>query len=468
MQQRARNQQRAPIQQRKGPIVIDPADYALWNSGVPRPYLKALSRDDLLTEGDGVRVRDSGGRWYLDGRSGLWNVTLGYGNTRVKEAIKQQVDRLPFANSYGYGRPAQVTVDCAEALVRHLPEGINHVRFASNGAQAVEMALQLSRFLRLRAGQPERMAVFAMWDGFHGQGPGAGMVTGVPYLHHQTGPMLPEVHHAPGPFSAGATQGVSDMERLITEFGPERVTAVIVEPVVGEGGHILSPEYLGSLGRFCRQHDIHLIFDEVVTGMGRVGDFTRAGQLPDVTPDIITLGKGITSGYVPMSAVAIHDRLYEQLHERTTGDTALSVGSTNDGHAVAAAAALAVIGALTEDGVLENVRRREADLLSALGKLQAQHPELRAFRALGLFCGLELGEPGGPSWSPGKVNQLRMTLESRGVLSSSLRVVPNLMLMPPLVITEDDVAEIADALDGALTDVKSGRRPESGFAKAMG
>ncbi|GHC77809.1 aminotransferase family protein [Streptomyces flavofungini] len=448
--------------------MIDPADYALWNSGVPRPYLKALSRDDLLAESDGVRVRDSGGRWYLDGRSGLWNVTLGYGNTRVKEAIKQQVDRLPFANSYGYGRPAQVTVDCAEALVGHMPEGINHVRFASNGAQAVEMALQLSRFLRLRAGQPERMAVFAMWDGFHGQGPGAGMVTGVPYLHHQTGPMLPEVHHAPGPFSVGATPGVSDMERLIKEFGPERVTAVIVEPVVGEGGHILSPEYLGSLGRFCREHDIHLIFDEVVTGMGRVGDFTRAGQLPDVTPDIITLGKGITSGYVPMSAVAIHDRLYDQLHERTTGDTALSVGSTNDGHAVAAAAALAVIGALTEDGVLENVRRRESDLLAALGKLQAQHPELTGFRCLGLFCGLELGEPGGPSWSPGKVNKLRMALESRGVLSSSLRVVPNLMLMPPLVITEDDVAEIAAALDGALTDVKSGRLPESGFAKAMG
>ncbi|WUR85707.1 aminotransferase class III-fold pyridoxal phosphate-dependent enzyme [Streptomyces phaeochromogenes] len=448
--------------------MIDPAHYAMWNSGVPRPYLKALSPDDMLTEADGVRVRDAGGRWYLDGRSGLWNVTLGYGNTRVLEAVKRQVERLPFGNSYGYGRPAQVTVECAEALVRHMPEGINRVRFASNGAQAVETAVQFSRFLRLQEERPERMAVFAMWDGFHGQGPGAGMVTGVSYLHHHTGPMLPGVHHAPGPFMAGADPRVSDLERMITDFGPERVTAVIVEPIVGEGGHILSHEYLGSLARFCRTHGIHLIFDEVVTGMGRVGDFTRAEQVPDVTPDIVTLGKGITSGYVPMSAIAIHDRLYDQLYEGTTGDTALSVGSTNDGHVLAAAAALAVIDVLTEDGVLANVARREADLVAELGKLQAQHPELTGFRCQGLFCGLDFGEPGGEAWSPSTVNRLRMALERRGVLSSSLRVVPNLMLMPPLVITEDDVAEIVAALDGALTDVKSGRLPESGFAKAMG
>ncbi|MEC4019151.1 aminotransferase family protein [Streptomyces sp. H27-D2] len=448
--------------------MINPAQYSMWNSGVPRPYLKALAPEDMLTEAEGVRVRDAGGRWYLDGRSGLWNTTLGYSNQRVKEAIKNQIDRLPFANSYGYGRPAEVTHECANALVAQLPDGIDWIRFASNGAQAVETAVQLSRFLRLRHGHPERSAVFAMWDGFHGQGPGAGMVTGVSYLHHHTGPMLPGIHHAPGPFSSPNADGVSEMERAISEFGPERVTAVIVEPIIGEGGHILSNEYLGSLARFCRAHDIHLIFDEIVTGMGRVGAFTRAEQIPEVTPDIITLGKGITSGYVPMSAVAIHDRLYQQLHDNTTGEFALSVGSTNDGHAVAAAAALAVIDVLTKDGVLENVRQRSADLVTGLGKLQARHPEITAIRCQGLMCGLEFGDEDGAPWAPSAANKLRLALESRGVLSSSLRVAPNLMLMPPLVVTEADVAEIVEALDGAITDVKAGRHPESGFAKAMG
>lgn len=444
------------------------AEQALWNSGVPRAYLKALEPEDMLAEADGVRVRDSGGRWYLDGRSGLWNATLGYGNQRVKEAIKKQIDRMPFANSYGYGRPARVTADLANTLVQHLPDEINRVRFASNGAQAVEIAVQLSRFLRLRTQQPERMAVFSMWDGFHGQGPGAGMVTGVSYLHHHTGPSVPGVHHAPGPFVPEADARVSDMERMITDFGPERVTAVIVEPIVGEGGHILPDGYLESLSRFCRAHDIHLIFDEVVTGMGRVGDFTRTEQVPGVTPDIITLGKGITSGYVPMSAVAIHDRIFDLLYENTSGGHALSVGSTNDGHAVACAAALAVIDVLSQDGVLENVRERETDLVAQLGKLQGQHPELSAVRCQGLFCGLDFSDPGGDPWSPSTVNKLRKAMESRGVLASSLRVVPNLMLMPPLVITEEHVTEIVNALDGALTDVKTGNLPETGFAKAMG
>ncbi len=414
--------------------MISSEDYPLWNSPAMGAYLKTVSPETMLAEGRGVRVRDTGGRWLLDARSGLWNVTLGYDHPGIKEAIRRQLDTLPYANLIGYGRPSALSMEAAEALLPHLPSHLNKIRYCSNGSQAVETAVLLSRFLHRAQGAPERNTVFGMWRGFHGLGAGGGALTGIPYVHHQAGPLLPDVMHAPGPFEAHGDGQASDLERLMTDFGPERVSAVVVEPVVGEGGHVLTREYLTSLAQFCRTHGIHLIVDEVTTGMGRTGAFTRSGQL-DLRPDMLTLGKGLTSGYAPLSAVVLSDEVYQAVRGLPY-DQQFFIGSTNDGHPLSLAASMAVVEALTTEGILENVRARGAELERRLTSVVKRHPQVTSVRGTGLMYAIESDEP----------DLLRLAMEARGVLVSTLA-------KWPLVISSDEIEEIVVAVDQALGDV---------------
>ncbi|MEV5508544.1 aminotransferase class III-fold pyridoxal phosphate-dependent enzyme [Streptomyces orinoci] len=418
--------------------MISPADYPLWNSPAMSAYLKEVSPETMLAEGRGVRVRDAGGRWFLDARSGLWNVTLGYDHPGVKEAIKRQLDTLPYANLIGYGRPSALSLTAAGALLPHLPGHLSKIRYCGNGSQAVETAVLLSRFLHRAEGAPEREAVFGMWRGFHGLGAGAGALTGIPYLHHQAGPLLPGVAHAPGPFESHGDGGTEDLRLAMADYGPERISAVVVEPVVGEGVHVLTEDYLRSLAGFCRSNGIHLIIDEVTTGMGRTGAFTRTGQL-GLRPDLLTLGKGLTSGYAPLSAVVLSAEFYQRLHQLPL-ERQLFVGSTHDGHPLALAASLAVVEALTTEGVLDNVRERGRELEQRLNDVVKRHPSATAVRGTGLMYAIEVDRP----------DLLRHAMEARGVLVSTLARWPAIVIIPPLVISADEVEEITLVLDQAL------------------
>ncbi|MEU8953446.1 aminotransferase class III-fold pyridoxal phosphate-dependent enzyme [Streptomyces sp. NPDC048518] len=432
--------------------MIDRDTYPLWNSPSMGAYLTTLSSENMLVEGRGVRVRDAAGRWFLDARSGLWNVTLGYDHPAVTEAVERQLHTLPFANLVGYGRPGAIAVEAAEALLPHLPVHMNKIRYCSNGSQAVETAMLLSRFLHHSGGDRERLAVFGMWRGYHGLGSGAGAVTGMSYVHDQSGPLLPQVHHVAGPFEGAAAPG-DGLEQTITDYGPERVAAVVLELVVGEGGHVLSDAYLHSLERFCRGHGIHLIVDEVSTGMGRTGAFTRTEQV-GIRPDILTLGKGLSAGYAPLSAVVLSDEVSARLFDLDFEQKFL-VGSTNDGHPLALAASMAVIETLADGGVLDNVESMGALLQEGLLEVAARHPQVAAVRGTGLMQAVEIavGEDGATAGGA-VADHLRLALEERGVLVSSLAMVPAIMIIPPLVVTASDVEEIVTTLDKALADIR--------------
>lgn len=432
--------------------MIDRDTYPLWNSPSMSAYLTTLSSENMLVEGRGVRVRDAAGRWFLDARSGLWNVTLGYDHPAVTAAVERQLRTLPFANLVGYGRPGAIAVEAAEALLPHLPVHMNKIRYCSNGSQAVETAVLLSRFLHHSAGDRERLAVFGMWRGYHGLGSGAGAVTGMSYVHDQSGPLLPQVHHVAGPFEGAAAPG-DGLEETITAYGPERVAAVVLELVVGEGGHVLSDAYLGSLERFCRTHGIHLIVDEVSTGMGRTGAFTRTEQV-GIRPDILTLGKGLSSGYAPLSAVVLSDEISARLFDLDFEQKFL-VGSTNDGHPLALAASMAVIETLADGEVLDNVEAMGALLREGLLEVAARHPQVAAVRGTGLMQAVEMaaGEEGATAGGA-VADHLRLAMEERGVLVSSLAMVPAVMIIPPLVVTASDVEEIVTTLDKALADIR--------------
>jgi adenosylmethionine-8-amino-7-oxononanoate aminotransferase len=434
---------------------MDPAGYALWNSPSMRTYLEQLSADKLLVEGKGTRVRDAGGRWYLDARSGLWNVSLGYDHPRLTAAIERQLHTLPYTNQQAYGRPAAVALEAAERIVAHMPEGFGKIRFTSNGSQAVETAVLLSRYLRRVEGTPERTVVFGLWRQFHGFGATAGALTGLPYIHHQSGPLIGDVLHARGPFEAVAADRFDDLPRMITDYGPERVTAVVLEPVVGEGGHVLDAEYLRTVGDFCRRHDIHVIMDEVTTGMGRVGDFTRTAQT-GATPDIITLGKCLTGGYAALSAVVLSDRIYARMQEAAQVRPFLT-GATNDGHPLALAAAIAVVDELADGELLAAVRERGERLRGLLEELARRRPEIGAVRGTGLMQAVEFADPDATPWEPYRVNAVRLAAEERGVLVSNLAMVPAIMVIPPLTVDDSEVEQIVDTLDGALDDLATGR-----------
>lgn len=414
-------------------------------------YLKTLSPENMLVEGCGVRVRDAGGRWFLDARSGLWNVTLGYSHPRVQAAIKRQVDTLPYANLIGYGRPAAIAVQAADALLPHLPEHLNRIRYCSNGSQAVEIAVLLSRFLHRTRGEAHRLAVFGLWRGFHGLGATAGAVTGLPYVHRQAGPLLPDVQHAPGPFEPIGDGSTSDLQRLITDYGPDRVAAVVVEPIVGEGGHVLGAEYLRSLAGFCRQHGIHLVVDEITTGMGRTGAFTRTAQL-GVQPDMLLLGKGLTSGYAPLAAVVLSDDIHAQVLALPY-EQQFFIGSTNDGHPLALAASIAVTECLSTDGILDNVAQRGRELHEGLLDVAKRHSRISAVRGAGLMYAVELGRPDGVPMEEATANHLRLAMEARGVLVSTLALWPAIMIIPPLIVERDDIDEILLVLDQAMDDI---------------
>jgi 4-aminobutyrate---pyruvate transaminase len=440
--------------------MIKPEDHALWNSAVPRIFHKTSDSGGMIVEGRGVRVRDVAGRWFLDARSGVGNVPLGYDDQRVIKAIKDQLDTLPYANMIGYGRPSAISARAAEALIPHLPPHLTKVRYCSNGSQAVETAVLLSRFLHRAHGAPERETIFCLWNGFHGLGPGAGALTGLPYVHQQCGPLLPGIQHARGPFEPISGDTGSDLERRITDYGPNRVAAVLIEPIVGEGGHVLPDDYLHSLQRFCRRHGIHLIIDEITTGMGRAGAFTRSQQL-GLAPDILTLGKGLSAGYAPLSAVALSEQLYRQILDLPY-DRPMFIGSTNDGHPLALAASIAVINILATDAIFDNVKRAGARLHRALTAIAASHPAITAIRGTGLMYAVELtpstgggggrgtAGSGGGGMAP-SANTLRLAMEHHGVLVSTLASWPAITIMPPLISTDDDIDQITTALEDSLT-----------------
>lgn len=206
----------------------------------------------------------------------------------------------------------------------------------------------------------------------------------------RAGPLMPDTHHAHGPWWPSAER----LEQRITDFGPSRVSAVVVEPITGNGGIVLSTGYLRSLADFCASNEIHLVSDEVTTGMGRVGALTRSEQI-GVIPDLMTLGKGITSGYAPLSAVAVHERVYRSFLD-VPSDGPFPLGSTSDGSPLAMAARAAVLEVLLEGEVLVNVAERSASLQQRLSALQARHEHIAEVSGHGLMYGPGMADPEGP------------------------------------------------------------------------
>jgi adenosylmethionine-8-amino-7-oxononanoate aminotransferase len=438
--------------------VFDSDSYRAWHGTAPmEDFFRTADPGMFLVEGTDCTVRDQAGREYLDARSSMWNVTLGYSCEPVKAAMHAQLDVLPSGTVMRYEHPTAVAAEYAGRLADSLPGPLDYVRFGNTGSQMTEAAAMLSRFYRLMTGEPDRTTVITVLGSYHGTGPLATALTGEPVLQKYSGPIDRAVRHVEKPpervhdDDPDRCDGscVAEVTGLIAELGAASVTAVMVEPVLGTFVQPVPVHYLERLARECRALGVHLIADEVTTGVGRAGAMTVSERL-SATPDMLILGKGLSAGYFPLAALAVSRDIYTELARREHKIGFLN-GSTTDGHPLGMAAGLAVLDLVGKPDFFPEVRETAAFLRETLAERLADRPEVAAIGGEGMMLGVGLHHPDGTGWSVREVNRLRFACRDQGLLTSfSDGVLP---LLPPLVLSRSDAVLLADRLRAALTAV---------------
>lgn len=366
-----------------------------WMPFTANRQFKASPR--LLERAEGMYYTASDGRQVLDGTAGLWCCNAGHGRREISEAVSKQIARMDFAPTFQMGHP--LPFELAEKLAAISPEGLNRVFFTNSGSESADTALKIALAYQRAIGQGSRTRLIGRELAYHGVGFGGMSVGGMANNRRAFGPMLPGVDHLPhtldlqrNAFSKGVPQhGVEradELERLVTLHGAENIAAVIVEPMSGSAGVILPPVgYLQRLREITAKHGILLIFDEVITGFGRVGE-AFAAQRWGVTPDILTCAKGLTNGAIPMGAVFVADRLYDAFMQGPESVIEFFHGYTYSGHPVACAAALATQQIYQQENLFQKAIDLEPYWQEALFGLR-DLPNVIDIRTVGLVAGIQ-------------------------------------------------------------------------------
>lgn len=425
---------------------------AYWMPFTPNRAFKKNPR--ILESAEGMYYQTIEGKKILDGCAGLWCVNAGHGNRKINEAIKSQVDKMTYSPAFQAGHKS--AFEFAERLAQLFPGDLNHAFFTNSGSEAVDTALKISRAYHTARGKAEKIKFIGRERGYHGVNFGGLSVGGVMANRQAFGPLLPEVDHLPhthdlakNAFSKGQPEhGADKADRLldlIALHGAHTIAAVIVEPMAGSAGVLVPPKnYLEKLRKICTDHDILLIFDEVITAFGRLGDNSAASYF-DVQPDIMTTAKGLTNGAVPMGAVMVSDKIYDSMMQGFENMIELFHGYTYSAHPLACAAGLASLDVYKS----ENLFGRANDLAPYWQK--AIHSLARFdcvidVRNIGLVGAIELqpreGQPGA------RALDVYLKAFEAGLLIRSTGDI--IALSPPLIITEQQVDTIVNILDDIL------------------
>jgi adenosylmethionine---8-amino-7-oxononanoate aminotransferase len=412
-----------------------------------------LDNEPVIVEAaEGRELVDVEGRRYLDAISSLWVTTLGHRVPELDEALRAQIDRVAHTTLLGNGNRA--VVELAEALAEVVPVDRPHFLFASDGAAAVEQALKIAFQYWANLGVEGRTGYLALGHAYHGDTVGSLSLGGGGFGTDLFDPLRfgrlagqggSTVVRAPGYDDPRALDAAAD---LIDAHGP-RLAAVVVEPLVqGAAGMLLAdPGAFGPLVEACRRHDVLLVVDEVATGFGRTGTLFASEQC-GLRPDLLALGKGLTGGYLPMSATAASARVYDAFLGPDLSERTFYHGHSYSGNALAAAVALRHLQLLGEWDVLANVRARAATLRRLAGERLAPLDAVADLRLCGLMGGVELAPPAdGLRWG----RRVCAAAVRRGVLLRPLGDV--VVLMPPLTVTDAEVERIVDTLAASIAEV---------------
>ena len=407
----------------------------------------------IVVEAKGTRYVTEDGRQLLDGAAGMWCVNAGHGRREIVEAVAAQAARMDYAPAFQWGHPG--AFELSARLAALLPGDLDYLFYGNSGSEAVDTALKIALAYHRRRGEASRTRLIGRERGYHGVGFGGTAVGGISNNRKQFGALLAGVDHLPhtfdlaeAAFSRGQPQRgahlADALDRLAALHDPSTIAAVIVEPVAGSTGVLPPPVgYLERLREICDRHGILLIFDEVITGFGRLGEAFAAERF-GVRPDMITMAKGLTNAAVPMSAVAVAKPIYDALMEGPPG-VELFHGYTYSGHPLACAAALATLGIYAEEGLFARARALEPAFEDAVHGLK-DLPGVIDVRNIGLMGAVELAPRAGAPGARGFDAYLKCF--ETGLM---VRQIGDIVAMsPPLVVSEAEIDEMVGILGAAV------------------
>ena len=419
----------------------------------------------IVVSGEGSFVTDIDGRRVVDAVGGLWNVNLGYSNDAIKQAIAEQLAELPYYSAFR-GTTHPRLIELGRRLVELLkPEDARRAFFTSGGSDSVESALRIVRQYWKVRGQADRTKFLALKKGYHGTHFGGASVNGNSNFRRAYEPLLPGVFHLPTPFVYRNPFDESDpqtlaalclaaLEEEIKFQGPDTIAAFIAEPVQGAGGVIVFPNgYYASLKKLLDVYDIPLIADEVVTAFGRTGEWFGC-RLDGVKPDLMCIAKAITSGYFPLGAVVVNEKIESAFKANKDALGAIYHGYTYSGHPVGCAAALACLDETFARDLPSNAKSQGDYLLDGFRKLGERYESVGDARGKGLMLGLELVSDRARKIPAGK-GYMRAIADGAYEAGAMIRTSGNIVILsPPLVLTRAEASQILEALDAAFAGAK--------------
>lgn len=417
----------------------------------------------VLESGQGMYLTDASGKTLIDAFAGLWCVNVGYGQESVVRVASEQMRRLPYATGY-FHFGSEPTIRLAEKLAALAPGSLNHVYFTLGGSDAVDSAIRYVIQYFNVTGRPSKKHFIALERGYHGSSSTGAGLTGIGLFHRDFDVPRPWQHHIPSPYpyrnpvghdaQAVIAQSVKALTAKVEELGADNVAAFFCEPIQGSGGVIVPPQgWLSAMRQTCTELGILFVADEVITGFGRTGPMF-ACEFEGVRPDLMTVAKGLTSGYAPMGAVLMTDAVYEAL-ANGAGSAAIGHGFTYSGHPVSAAIGLEVLRLYTEGGVLANGHARGPAFGECLRAL-SDHPLVGEVRWRGLLGALELvsDKVSRSGFDPalGLADRLFHRAYENGVIFRAFAD-GTVGLAPALICSEDEIALIFARLRKTLDDV---------------
>jgi beta-alanine--pyruvate transaminase len=427
---------------------------AFWMPFTANRQFKDAPR--LLAEASGMYYRTIDGDEVLDGTAGLWCCNLGHAREEITEAVSRQLATLDFAPTFQMGHPLPFRL--AAALSEFAPPGLDRIFFTNSGSESVDTALKMALAYHRARGEGQRVRLIGREKGYHGVGFGGISVGGL-VNNRRTYLTLPGADHIAhtfdperNAFSRGlpdhGAEKADEVERLVALHGAETIAAVIVEPVAGSAGVLPPPKgYLERLRAVCDRHGILLIFDEVITGFGRLGE-PFAAQALGVTPDIMTTAKGITNGALPMGAVFAHRKVHDAIVQGPPAAIEFFHGYTYSGHPVACAAALASLEIYRRDGLFTRVKSLAGLWEESLHALRGK-PNVIDLRNIGLMGAIELSpRPDAPG---ARGYEVLVKALKAGLLVRATGDI--IALSPPLIISEDEIGKLFEILGGVLDGV---------------
>ncbi|MCL5973722.1 MAG: aminotransferase family protein [Ferrimicrobium sp.] len=391
----------------------------------------------VFDRGEGVYVYDEDGRRYLDGTAALWYANVGHGRTEIAEAIAAQARKLAGYSTFGNftNRPAE---ELAGFLSERAPMAHAQIFFVQGGGDAVETATKLARRYHFELGQPERTAIISRVNGYHGTWGFGTSVGGIDANRQGFGDLVPDTYRVP-------YDDVEAVEAEIVRLGDERVAAVIAEPVIGAGGvYPPPPGYFGALREICDRHGVLLIADSVICGFGRLGSWFGVERF-EISPDLVTFAKGVTSGYLPLGGVAIAEHVAAPFAREDS--PIFRHGPTYGGHPTCMAAGLANCHILEDEGILERGALLEGELLASLKPAEKFESVSEVRGGVGLLAAVEVA-PDLRAKDPGAVDRLAGTVRRNGLITRVLS--QGLAFSPPLIVEPTQLEELGQIVVESL------------------